>query len=71
MLGQTTAVISDSRCGHGMPPLGIHEQAPLAAPITSKGTTEEDIATEHHLLFSLSWEHTHPELPLPNALGTS
>ena len=58
---KTLAVISDSRGGHGLPPLGICEQAPLAAPCTSEVTTEEGIVTENHLLlFSLSWEHTRP-----------
>ena len=59
--GQTTKVISDSRGGHGPPPLGVPEQAALAVPITSEDTTEEGIVTEHHLLLlSLSWEHTRP-----------
>ena len=40
---QTTAAITDSRGGHGLLPLEVPEEAPLAAPITS----EEDIATEH------------------------
>ena len=41
-------------------PLGIPEQKSLAAPTTSEGTTEKDIATEHNLLLlSLVWEHTH------------
>ena len=31
-------------------PLGVPKQAPLAAPVTSEGTTEKDIVTEHHLL---------------------
>ena len=35
-------VITDSRGGHGPLPLGVPEQAPLAAPITS----EEGIAIE-------------------------
>ena len=59
--GQTTGVISDSRGGSGLPPLGICEQAPLATPITSEGTTEEGTVTKHHpLLLSLPWEYTHP-----------
>ena len=45
--GQTTTVITDSRGGLGPLPLGIPEQAPLAALITS----EEGIAIEHYLLF--------------------
>ena len=47
--------------GHSPPTLGIPEQEVLAAPTTSQGTTEEDIAIEHHQLFlSLHWEHTCP-----------
>ena len=54
---QTTTVITDSRGGCGLLPLGVPEQAPLVAPITS----EEGIAIEHYLLlFSLPWELTHP-----------
>ena len=45
VVGQTTAVISDSRGGHGLPPLGIHEQAPLVAPVISEDTIEEGIMT--------------------------
>ena len=44
-----------------MPPLGVPEQAPFAAPITSEDTTEEGIVTEHYLLLlSLPWENTCP-----------
>ena len=69
---QTTAVISDSRGGHGPPPLGIPEQKPLAAPTNSEGTTEEDVVTEHHLLLlSFHWEHTTLLLPWPNSLGSA
>ena len=54
--GQTTTVITDSRGRHGLLPLGVPEQAPLAAPITS----EEGIAIKHYLLLlSLPWEFTH------------
>ena len=38
---QTTAVISDSRGGHGPLPLGVPEQASFAAPVNSRGSTEE------------------------------
>ena len=59
--GQTTAVIPDSRGGHGPLSLGIPEQKSLAATTTSEGTTEKDIVTEHHLLLLLlPWEHTCP-----------
>ena len=34
--GQTTAVISGSRGRSGLLPLGVCEQAPLAAPVTSR-----------------------------------
>ena len=61
-----TTLIADSRGGHGMPPLGVPEQAPLVAPITS----EEGTAIEYYLLLlSLPWELT-LLLTLPNALGT-
>ena len=51
----------ETREGHGFPPLGAHEEAPLAAPVTSEGTTVENIVTEHHLLLlSLLWEFTRP-----------
>ena len=47
------------RDGHGPQPLGIHEQAPLAAPVTSEIGAEKAIATKHQpLLLSLPWEHT-------------
>ena len=37
------------------------EQAPLVAPITSEGTTEEGILIEQHLLLLLlPWEYTGP-----------
>ena len=58
--GKTTAVTSDSRGGHGWPPLSVCEQIPLAVPFTSEGTREEGIVTKHHpLLLSLPWELTH------------
>lgn len=37
--GQTTAVITDSKGGRGLTPLGVAKQAPLAAPITSEEGT--------------------------------
>ena len=53
------AVISNSSGGCGLPSLGILEQAPPTAPITSEVSTEEGTATEHHkLLLSLPWECT-------------
>ena len=51
--GQTNAVISDYKGGRDLPPLGVVEEAPLVAPVNSEGTTEEGIATEYHLLFSV------------------
>ena len=55
--GQTRAVISDSRSRHGLPPLGVCEQAPLVAPVTSEVSTKEGTATKYHLLLlSLPWE---------------
>ena len=55
--GQTTAVITDSRDGRGLLPIGVPEQAPPAVPIIS----EEDTAIKHKLLmFSHPWKLTHP-----------
>ena len=70
--GQTTAVISDSTGGCGLPPLGFHEQTPSTAPVTSEDGREEGTATKYHpLLFSLPWEHTRPNTATTNALGTT
>ena len=64
--GQTTTVITDSRDRHGLLPLGVPEQAPLAAPITS----EEDIAIKHYLLLvSLPWELTNPAAAIAKCSG--
>ena len=50
VVGQTTAVITDSRDGHGLLPLRVPEQAPPVVPITS----EEGLAVKHKpLLLSL------------------
>ena len=66
--GQTTEVVTDSRDGHGLLPIGVPEQAPPAVPITS----EEGIAIKHKLWFiSLPWEHIHPADAIPNALGSA
>ena len=55
--GKTTAVITDSRNGHGLLPIGVPEQAPPAVPISS----EDGITIEHKLLLlSLPWELTYP-----------
>ena len=44
--------------GHGSPPVGVSEQAPTVAPVTSEATKEEGTTTEHHLLLlSQPWEH--------------
>ena len=72
--GQTTTVISNSRGVHRLPPLRVCDQAPLAAPVTSEGTTEEGIVTEHQPCssHSLGNSDTLPlPLPLPNAAGTA
>ena len=62
----------DSRSGCGPSPLGVHEQAPPAAPVTSEVSTEEGTATKHHpLLLSLPWEHTGLTVPLSNTLGNT
>ena len=58
--GQTT-VITDSRGRRGPSPLGVHEQAQLVAPTTSKVPQRRGIVTKHHqLLLSHPWEHTGP-----------
>ena len=58
--GQSTTIISDFRGGCGLPPLGVPEQAPLVAPVTSRAP-EEGIVTEYHwLLLSQPWEHIDP-----------
>ena len=59
--GQPAVAISDSRGGYSPPSLGVHEQGPPEAPVTSGVTTEKGTATEHNLLlFLLPWEHTCP-----------
>ena len=64
--GQTTAVITDSRDGHGLLPIGIPEQAPPVVPITS----EEGIAIKHKLLLlSLPWELMHPAVATAKCSG--
>ena len=69
---QTTTFISDSKGGHGMPPVGICEKAPLVAPITSEATIEEGIVTKHHLLLlSIPWGKKILPLTLSNALSTA
>ena len=71
-LGKTTAVISDSRGGHGLPLLEVCEQAPSAASVTSEAGVEEGTETEHHqLLLSLLWECTCSASATPNAPGAA
>ena len=48
--GQNIGVISDPRGRHGPPPIGVREQAPPVATVTSEVSTEEGTATEHHLV---------------------
>ena len=56
--GQTTSVISGCRVGSGSPLLGICKQTTFS-PIHLKGTTEEGIVIEHHMLVLLyPWEHS-------------
>ena len=65
--GQNTTVITDSRDGHDLLPLGVPEQTPPAVPITS----EEGTAIKHKvLLLSLPWKLITLLLLLPNALIT-
>ena len=62
----------NSKCGCSLPPLGVHEGAPLVAPVTSEGTAAEGIATKNHLLMLLHlWEHTSPADATPRALGSA
>ena len=64
--GQTTAVIADSRDGHGLLPIGVPEQAPPVTQITS----EEGIAIKHKLLFlSLPWELMNPAAAIVKCSG--
>ena len=44
------SVISESRGVPGLPPVGVHEQAPPAAPVTSEVGREEGTANKHDLL---------------------
>ena len=68
--GQTTAVSYNSRGGHVLLPLGVHEWAPPAAPVTSEVDTEEGIATKPHLLLlSLAWECTYPAIATAKCSG--
>ena len=49
-----TAVISETRGRHDLPPPGVCEQAPSMAPITSEDGKKEGTAIENHpLLLSL------------------
>ena len=67
--GQAPELISDTRDGHGPPPLDVCEQAPPLAPINSVVSKEEGTSTEHCLLLlSLTWEYT-LLLILANVLG--
>ena len=55
--------------GHGPSSLGVCEQVPPAAPVTSVVSTEEGTATKHHHCCSHSTGNTHALLlPLPHAL---
>ena len=64
--GQTTRVITDSRAGHGLLPIGVSEQAPPAVPIT----TEEGTAIKHKLLLlSLPWELTYSAVATAKCSG--
>ena len=62
----SNTAISDSRAGHGIPPVEFCEQEPPAAPVTSGIDAEEDTTTIHHSLFlSLPWKCT--QLPAATA----
>ena len=57
--GWTTAVILDTRGGHGPPPLGVCEQVPPAAPVTSEMGTEEGTANRAPFVVALTLLGTH------------
>ena len=64
--GQNTTVITDSRDGHDLLPLGVPEQTPPVVPVTS----EEGTAIKHKLLLlSLPWEHMHPAVATAKCSG--
>ena len=58
---QSTITISDSRGGHGLPPLGVCEQVPPEGPVTSGFAAEEGIENQNHPLPLLPWECTCPD----------
>jgi len=65
--GQSTAVISDFRGGCGLPPLGVPEQPPLVAPVTSQ---EGTVIKHYLLLLSFPWELTYPAAATSRCSGT-
>lgn len=66
LVGQSTTVVTDSRDGHGLLPIGVPKQAPPAVPITS----EEGIAIKNKLLLlSLPWERKHPAVATDKSSG--
>ena len=67
--GKTTTFISDSRDGHGLPPLGVQEQGHPAAIVTSGVGAEEGTATKCHPLPSPSWECTCPTFATAKGSG--
>ena len=70
--GETTAVISDSRGGCGLPPLQVCELAPPVAAITSEVGTKEDTSTEHtHCCFHCPGNAHDLMMQLPNAPGAT
>ena len=55
---------------HGLPPLGIGEQAPSAALVTSEVGTEKGTSIEHDiLLFSYPWECSGPTAAVDKCSG--
>ena len=70
--GRTTAIISDTRGGHGPPTLGVCEQAPPAAPVTSEFGKKWALQPSTTGCCSHSSGNTSALLlPLPNVLGTT
>ena len=65
-------VTSHSRGVHGLLPLGVQEQAPLVALITTEGTSEEVIVTKHYLfLLQVLWELTNQATATATATATT
>ena len=73
--GQTTAVISEARGRHGLPPLVACEWAPPSTPVTSGvGKKEKKRSLQPNTISYCSYSPGNTptlQLPLPNALGNA